>query len=284
MKQVIPQYEFSSDDANSIPFKLIPLQVKTAYDTSQPHRHNYYEIFIFFGEGGTHTIDFEDFEIKNNGVHFVSPGQVHLVERGLGTHGYVILFSREFVSLQKSNHALLYDLPFLHNAKFPVINNSDEDIAVLKSVIENMETEMSSSARHNEEMIRSYLKIFLMHCDRFHKQDYPNDQNIYRSSEFRDFRIKLEEHFVSKHKVQDYCDMLGVSEKKLNDLCKQITGMKVSDIISQRILLEAKRLLLHSDQSTKEIAYYLNYTDPAHFSKFFKLKTGQSPTDFRQNI
>ncbi len=282
MKAVIPQYEFSKDDEQSIPFKLIPLQVKTAYDTSQPHRHNYYEIFIFFGEGGTHTIDFENFEIRNNSVHFVSPGQVHRVERELGTFGYVILFSREFISLQKSNHALLYDLPYLHNANFPIINLDEADNQVLKSTIDQMEAELSGSAKHNEEMIRSYLKIFLMHCDRFHKKLYPDDKNMYKSSTFRDFRIELEENFISKHKVQDYCDLLSMSEKKLNELCKNITGMKVSDLISQRILLEAKRLLLHSDQSTKEIAYYLNYTDPAHFSKFFKLKTGQSPTDFRQ--
>lgn len=279
MRADYPTYEFSSDDDSSIQFKIVPLQLKTEYDSTSPHRHNYYEIFMFFGGEGKHTIDFDVFDIEDNSIHFVSPGQVHHVERGLGTHGFVILFSREFVSLQKSNQALLFDLPFFHQANKPLLNLSSEEIAPLKTLVEQMKEE-SSQDKHTAEIIRSFLKLFLMKADRLHQAYNPVELSIYKSEAYRNFRLLLEKHFTIEQKVSAYADMLAMSEKQLNELCKKTVGKTVSELISERVILEAKRLLKHSSKSHKEIAYTLNFNDPAHFSKYFKLKTGISPSDF----
>ena len=86
------------------------------------------------------------------------------------------------------------------------------------------------------------------------------------------------------HQVQDYAGLMAITEKYLNELCKKTAGKTASELIHERIILEAKRLLLHSDLNNKEVAYFLSFDDPSHFSKFFKRKTGRTPSQFRKEL
>ena len=94
------------------------------------------------------------------------------------------------------------------------------------------------------------------------------------------FRKHLKEHFSSIKKVKEYSEMMHVSERSLNDLVKKHTGKSTSEVILECVIMEAKRLL-RTGISVKETAYTLNYDDPGHFSKLFKTKTGQSPSEFQ---
>ena len=275
----IPLHNFSSDDESSIPFKMIRLETRSAYDTSVPHRHNYYEIFVFFKGGGWHDIDFNNFEIQSNTIHYVSPGQVHQVKRELDTYGYVILFSRDFYSMNIENKNLLFDLPFLNNnSPEPIVHLSEEEMKYFKPVLDNLQQEYAGNGKHRDLILQSNLNILLLLSNRFFKSGNSID-NI--PSMVKDFRITLEKHFPEMHMVKDYAQLMNTSEKTLNDTIRKHTGLTASEHIYNRILLEAKRLLRNSSLSTKEIAYFLNYEDPAHFSKFFKTKTGLTPGEFR---
>ena len=275
-----PIHNFSVDDNSSIPFKLIPLQRKASYDTSVAHRHNYYEIFFFNKGGGVHNIDFEIHDIHTNSVHFVSPGQVHCVMRELDTFGYVVLFSREFFSMQRQNLSELFDMAFLHNSPDPILNLDEKDMDELSAILSDLEHEQKNGSLHDQTVIRALLKILLCKCDRFHRKLFP-DHQWSKNELFRDFRLLLESDFTSSHKVQDYADKLGVTTKKLNICVKNSTGKTVSEVIMNRVMLEAKRLLLNSERSVKEIAFGLGFNDQAHFTKYFKSKTDQSPNTYR---
>jgi AraC-like DNA-binding protein len=280
----IPIHNFSSDDASSIPFRYIPLELKTDYDTSIPHRHNYYEMFIFTKGGGTHDIDFTSYTIAERAIHFVSPGQVHHVERSLGTYGYVLLFSRDFFAMNTENKNLLFDLPFLNNnGPDPILDLTEQEMAFFTPVLQSVEMEYKNKNNQlREEMLRSYLNILLLQSHRLYSDKHPNAKAIVGSTLYKDFRILLEKNFTQQHKVMEYAEKLNVTEKTLNENVKKVTGKTASEHIFDRIILEAKRLLKHSDLTTKEIAYFLNYQDPAHFSKFFKTQTGKAPSDFRE--
>lgn len=282
MNQNIPIHDFSKDDASSIPFKIISLNTLGHYDSSIPHRHNYYEIFILFKGGGTHEIDFVTYPIEDNCIHYVSPGQVHHVKRELNTFGYVILFSRDFYSIVAEKKDLLFDLPFLNNngAK-PVFNISENEMELIKPILKSIEEESSNNQLHNDEVIRSYLNILLLQSNRIYKKQNPDFDNSQNDTLFNRFRILLEKKFSKLHKVKEFAEELGTSEKTLNEHCKKISGKTASEHIYNRIILEAKRLLKHSDQSTKEIAFFLNFHDPAHFNKFFRKQVGKSPGEFR---
>ncbi len=100
------------------------------------------------------------------------------------------------------------------------------------------------------------------------------------SNDYLLFRKHLKEHFTKIKKVKEYAEMMHVSERGLNDLVKKHSGKSASEVILECVIMEAKRLL-RTGISVKETAYSLNYDDPGHFSKLFKSKTGQSPSDFQ---
>ncbi|MDQ3073368.1 MAG: helix-turn-helix transcriptional regulator [Bacteroidota bacterium] len=94
----------------------------------------------------------------------------------------------------------------------------------------------------------------------------------------------MESDFTRQQKPVTYAEHLGISEKHLNELSKTYTGKKISEVIHERLMLEAKRLLLHSALSVKEIGYFLSFEDPSYFTRFFKRKAGKSPARFRNEI
>ena len=281
--ETIPLHDFSKDDSSSIPFHYIALGKKADYNTAVPHRHNYYEIFIFTKGGGIHEIDFKSYEIQSNSIHFVSPGQVHQVNRSKNSSGHVIIFSRAFYIGASADKVALFDLPFLHNyGANPVLNLSEKDAQNFYQVLALIEIESKDQLNNQRDIIRSYLNVILLKA--FHVYQKTNNTLLPVNAElYKQFHLLLETSFTSLHKVKQYAEKLNTTEKKLNQSIKQHTGKTASEHIFERIILEAKRLLLHSQQSTKEIAYFLGFDDPSHFSKFFKKYVLSSPIEFRQS-
>jgi len=287
MSEQIPLHDFTKDDESSIDFGLELLEHRDDYDTSVPHRHNYYEIFLFIKGGGTHEIDFEVFPIESGSVHFVSPGQVHKVRRELDSYGYVLFFSRDFYYLNLPNKNILYELPFLNNnTPEPILNLTKADFKVFSELFEKIEEEYASGNELKGSLIRSYLNILLLKSKGFFDQskseidahDNPASKLVY------DFKILVEKNYRKLHLVKEYADLLSTTPEHLNEETKKIRGKTASDLIGDRIILESKRLLMYSEFSNKEIAYFLNYDDPSYFSRFFKKKLGISPTGFRKNL
>ena len=281
----IPIHDITSEKSD-ISFKFFPLEQKSRYDTSIAHRHNYYEIFFFIKGGGIHTFDFETFPVESNSIHFVSPGQVHLLDRALKSYGYVILFSRDFYSFDLNNKDILLELPFLNNhSSKPILSLSESEIQVFLQIIKNIQDEYNSEDILRENILRSYLNIFLMKSKNFFQlknavflEDNPSSQLVFQ------FKILLEKNYQKLHLVKEYAQLLSVTCDNLNKATKKSMGMNSSEVITNRIILEAKRLLMHSDMNNNEIAFYLNYDDPSYFSRFFKSKIGISPSDFRKKF
>jgi AraC-like DNA-binding protein len=274
----IPIHDFQVDDESSVPFQLIQLTKKGSYDTSVPHRHNYYEVFIFERGGGTHRIDFTGFEIQSQSVHFVSPGQVHCVDRNEHSAGFVMLFSRDFYSKDPGR---LFEFPFLNNnSEAPILNLDENEFDKLHQLILSIQEEKQGTAELAKELIQSQLNTFLIYSKRFFDQKGGGKVVLKDSLSYR-FKQLVEKSYRENHNVSEYAALLSVSEKQLATATKKELGRTPKDIIHHRILLEAKRLVLHTTYSFQEIAFFLNYADAAHFSKFFKGKTGISPGQFR---
>ncbi len=280
-QKTIPIHNFSKDDISSITFKIIKLGGKAEYDTSIPHRHNYYEIFLFEKGGGLHSIDFKEFEIKDKSIHFISPGQVHRVNRKTGSSGYIILFSRDFFYSNSVNKSILFDIPFLNNntSEFILSTNNIEFIQ-LKEIFENIAFEYLNTKQYQQEAILSYLNLLLLNCKRMFDKNIGNKE-IYNDN-FQKFRKLLEAEFDKNHLVIHYAEKLGITEKQLSIITKRAVGKTALELIHERIILEAKRLLKYTNHNIKEIAFFLSFDDPSHFGKFFKNSVGLTPNDFRK--
>lgn len=276
--QNIPIHTFLKDDASSIPFQLVQLTKEGSYDTSVPHRHNYYEVFFFEVGGGEHHIDFKTFQIQDKSVHFVSPGQVHQIIRTDQSKGYVILFSRDFYSI---NPQKLRSFPFLNNySPKPVLNLNQADFFNLEELTLKMKTEQDGEETFTKELIKAYLNAFLILCKRFFNEEQEDHHHV-GSLSYR-FKQLIEEYYLNTHDVASYADLLNSSERQLATATKKELGKSPKNLIDERLALEAKRLIKHTDHSFQEIAFFLNFNDSSHFAKFFKTKVGCSPTHYRE--
>lgn len=265
----------------SIPsVRIVKLDELTNYDTTKPHRHNYIELFYFDLGSGSHDIDFNTFPIESESVHLVSSGRVHKVKRDLKTHGFVILFEASAFEANSRISNFLFDHTCYDVNEFSPIYKFDEDsFKALSAIIQNIWKDYNSDNELKNEFIFSNLSLLLINCMRTVEQvdAVPNkNQEIYVS-----FRKLLHQKYRTEKSVKAYATELNISEKQLHKIVKTRTGLSTSELIYGQVILEAKRLL-NAGHSSKEIAYELNFSDPAHFSKFFKLKTGISPKDFRK--
>lgn len=284
--RIIPTYSLGRGDKLGTPFRAVALTPRKegGYDYSRPHRHAYYEIFFFESGGGEHDIDFNTFRIESPSLHFVSPGQVHEVRRDADSYGCVLLFTAEFYYLHLANKDLLYDLPFLNNNHLrPILNLSPEEAADVRALTGGMRQEYESAHPYGEEMIRSLLNLLLLKARRMFEGRQPEPEVESGESRLvRDLRMMVDRNFHAMHAVSAYANALHVTPGHLNDVTKQVTGKTVSALIQERIVLEAKRMLVHSEQSIKEIAYALGFDDPSYFTRFFRERAGTSPGTFRE--
>ena len=282
-------YELPQSD-EKIAFHVCEVAGKTIqnkdypHKTEQPHRHAYYEICMFINGAGSHMIDFKNFPIKSTSVHFLTPGQVHLISREENYHGFLMVFSREFYSLGLQDEDLLMTLPFFNNnTSEPILNLNRDDFEELLDIIEHLRMDYKRDSEIREDVLRSYLHIFLLKCRFFfNKQHF--DKDIIKDPAFllvNKFRTLVEQHFKEIHLVKEYADRLNQSPAHLNRIVKMITGENAGEFIIKRIVLEAKRLLIYTDLSNKEISYKMNYDDPSYFSRLFRKKVGMSPSEFK---
>ncbi len=252
------------------------LSALTEYDFSNPHRHEYFEFFCFENGGGTHEIDFTEVPIQSYSMHIVAPGQVHCVRRSLDSNGFVFLFQLEGLQAPKEVAGFLFD-HICHDLedRIPEYVVPEEKRQWFETILSSIWEDYNSDSEYSALQIRTGIHQLSLKCMEWDEQGSPLFSNDYAQ-----FRRMLFQEFRTKKKVKDYSSALNMTEKALNEMVKEHTGNSASKIIYNQIVLEAKRLLL-TGITAKESAFALGFDDPAHFSKFFKTQTGQSPSEFR---
>src|SRR5688572_14597546 len=162
MKKIIPAHNLPDELDSDLQLDIVPLQKRKHYDTSVPHRHNYYELFFFTKGEGTHMIDFADYPIKSKSIHVVFPGQVHLVKRELNTYGYVLLFSNDFYYLNTKGSDALSDIPNKLRSNFcPVLNLVTKEYSKAEETLNSMVKELKSGEHFMKDILKSNLDIIL---------------------------------------------------------------------------------------------------------------------------
>ena len=142
--------------------------------------------------------------------------------------------------------------------------------------------EFSTQDTIQGEMLRMLLKRLIIKLTRLAKDQYLNPALSEKDLDIvRRFNLLVEIHYRTLHAVSDYADLLNKSPKTLSNLFGLYNQHSPLHIIHDRIALEAKRLLLYTDKSTKEIAFELSFSEVPHFSRFFKKQVGQAPSEFK---
>ncbi|MCX2480252.1 helix-turn-helix domain-containing protein [Pedobacter sp. MC2016-15] len=240
---------------------------------------------IYLPQGGKVKVDFSQYSAAGPALFFVTPSQVLNIQDLQGNEGYFIFYNRDFYCIEIHDEEVACDGLLFNN-----INNvsmtcvPDQDAEFITNLFTHIETEFALKDSSQEEMLRTYLKQLFIKSARIWKQQHLGGVLTDRDSDpdcFRKFTLLVDKHYRNKHTVADYADLLLVAPKTLTHRFKRLNLPQPNEIIKNRIILEAKRLLVHTDMKAKEIAYNLGYEDPAYFSRLFFIKTGESPSSFR---
>ncbi|NRA13859.1 MAG: AraC family transcriptional regulator [Crocinitomicaceae bacterium] len=266
----------SSDKTNRREIIVNRLSALNEYDFSEAHRHNYFEFFCFINGDGNHIVDFKKFPIESYSIHIVGAGQVHQVNRELNSNGFVYLFELDAINGPPEIIEFLFDhVCYDVDEVSPIYRVDKKDQVSFVMLTEMIWEAHSGSGSLKNLTIQNAIQSLCIKC-----MDSVQNRDDKPKSEYAEFRKLLFNEFRTIKKVKDYADQLNITEKSLNELVKAQTGKNTSQVIYNQIILEAKRLI-QTGMSAKEVAYDLNFDDPGHFSKFFKTKTGYSPTEFR---
>ncbi|MEM7510783.1 MAG: AraC family transcriptional regulator [Bacteroidota bacterium] len=263
----------------------IEMERATDTESHKPHSHDFYTIIWILKGKGTHTIDFQEYEVRERQLYFLHPGQVHQLEVE-EVQGYVCMFTLDFMCATGVRDSFLTELHLFDQSEesTPLLMPENEE-KTFSSLIDMMKLATKENEAESAEIISSSLKLFLLMARKIQKQQQPEPSSPTEDSRIiRAFKKLVEERFPEWHKVQEYADQLGITANYLKDLVKTDLEVSAKQYIQNRIILEAKRKIHFSDMNAKEIGFTLGFQDPAHFSKFFKQVTGMSLTAFKAEI
>jgi AraC-like DNA-binding protein len=247
-----------------------------------PHRHDFYLLVLFTRGEGTHTIDFVDYPIQPGSVFFMSPAQVHTWTYSDDADGYLIFFNPAFYLVDFPARKLT-DLPLYHSLATPPVEHlSERDATAIGELFVRVYEEATGSGYRREDIIRSYLNILLIKLSGFVLVSHPARLSSRAQSQIRQLELLVEKHFMQRKTVRDYADMMALSEKQLYTICQTALGKPLQKIIQERLLLEARRLLVHTELSVAQVADRLNFLDHSYFNRFFRKETGETPEQFRR--
>jgi len=250
-----------------------------------PHGHDFYMSVLFTAGTGTHKIEFNNYLIKPGRVFMLSPGQAHTWELSDDIDGYIFFHTKEFFELNVTNEKVS-DYPF-----FSSLNNTPLIVLKKSSLkkIESIFSEIVKEYHHNELMkfkkLFSLVNILYIDLSReYLPKKMRDDQNLPYLARVRQLEELINKNFVDIKSPGQYARLMYVSEKHLNRMVKVSLNKTTSDLITERIILEAKRMLVFSNKNIAQIIDELGYTDSAYFFRFFKKNTTLTPTAFLEEF
>ncbi|HXB07938.1 MAG TPA: helix-turn-helix transcriptional regulator [Puia sp.] len=250
---------------------------------SSAYSNTYFEIFWITRGTGLLRLDLRQYALGDNHLFCVRPGQMHELQSEEGLEGYVIAFTKAFPGVSDSDFDLAYPggiYSLFERCKASRVKS--ELVGDMAIIIEKLLKEFNNVDLFRQELLKRYFKIFLIYLGRQFDQQDVQDQQARSLGLVQKFLESLNVNFKTMRMVAEYARELSVTPNYLNETVKKATGYPASHHIRQRIALEAKRQAAYSDVCMKEIAYYLGFSDSAHFSKFFKNTTGMNFTDFKK--
>ncbi len=250
----------------------------------EPHRHTYYEIMWVQSGTGVHTIDFTDYDFKGPCLFLIHPQNIHAIKKDVATQGGVVKFTPVLFSQNESeSDFMLCNSVFDDIDVLPVILLTTTQSEEIGRLFEEIHREYGNKSELTRQILGSYLRIFLLKIYALKKDNLPGE--VLKSTDmlrFRSFQQLVESNFKIHHEASFYAEALKLTGKTLGNITRNVSGRPPSELIKERILLEAKRLLHHSSLSVKEIAYHLGFEDSSYFIRFFKLNTKISPLSYKK--
>lgn len=248
-----------------------------------PHRKDHY-LIVFVKRAGTRQwIDMMPYVLKDDTVYFMGPDQVIVKEEFKELWSTGIAFTSEFLLLQESTS--LNKLPLLQNPQGGhELLLAGSEISFVEDMFHKIRMEAQQPGEWQQRMLAAYLTVLLTYLSRLYTEQYKGNDTSVDKLLLKKFQTMVDDSFHQFHEVSDYASMLHITAGHLSDVVKDHSGKPAIKHIHDRLVMEARRLLFHTNDSLKEIAFSLGFSDASYFNRFFKRETGETPAGYRAKI
>ena len=243
---------------------------------SNYQRYDFHQIIWFVKTKGDnlYSIDFNKYTISDNQIVIIYPRQIERVDLK-GKEGFLFAINNDvfFEINQKINS------DYLNGYFSNVFISLDKKRTLTLNHIQNLILEEYND-QNRSVLMESYLQSFLFHIASFNENKIlSNNRNVVLFVEF----VKLtDNNFIRNRDVVFYAKELNISEKKLNEICKALSGKTTKQFIQERLILEIKKEIKLGTKNLKEIAFELGFNESAYLTRFFKQQTSISPSEFKE--
>lgn len=249
-----------------------------------PLRSLFYRISITVTGGLDMQIGLERYRHRPRTLSFTFPNQIFFKNNiSADAFGYYMLFKEEFLEPVIPPARLPEEFPFLSVAGVPLFGVTEEELAAIVGLVYKMDEEIRRDRPGKVKAVQLYLYLLLLEAKRSYVRQELDRPVVLAAAPALAARFQklVGMHFLTRRQVGEYASLLAVSANHLNKVVKEVTGKTASDNISEMLVQEAKSLLRYTDSSISEIAYKLDFSDPASFNRFFKGGTGETPLAWR---
>jgi AraC family transcriptional regulator, transcriptional activator of pobA len=273
---------------NDLSFRLLSFEDDLGFHHFQ--RLNCYSIILLLEGTGRLFVDHSEYDIEHGGVMIsFSPYQAFKIISKEQIKGYFLNFHSDFLCVYKHHKEIACNGVLFDNIYgSPLLPLEQKDMEQFCSIIEQMISELHRTELAQNESLVSYLKIFLINAARMKMKIHPQIEKKLADSTtpltVQKLKEAIELHYRTKHSARDYADLLYISGKALAKITRDYLHRTPTDLISERIIIEAKRDLYLTNKTIKEIAHSLGYVDEFYFSRFFKANTDVSPQVYRETV
>jgi AraC family transcriptional activator of pobA len=250
------------------------------------HAYDFYSVILFTGGKGSIVINNDSYVVKPQTICIVAPHQVHSFEHLEDAEGIIFFFCQDFYVEEFSFIRLLnlfsYTSQTGNNVCNPCLCLSDSEFNPVSTVMRSIESEyeLYTPSNNSAVIIRSHLNIMLLKLSALYESKSGKSNNG-DSILIHSLSHLVDSYFIQEHQLAFYTSAFNMSESQLNYICNKHFNSGLKKILQNRLMQEARKLLLSSELSISEIAYKLNFEDNSYFNKVFKSKTGLTPKRFR---
>ena len=280
-------YTFTGNKLNKkqAHFEVKKICLDTYCAANKTERTDHFKVYWIEDGSGAYDIDFKEFEIEGCGIFCVSPGQMFSVKAERVKTAYQISFDKEFYCIEAHGKEIACNgLIFNNIHRASGVSVNEKEAPTFRNIIDNMIAELKTPGNAHRDMIETYLRMFLIHTLRLlDLQELESGSESHQKNKMvQDFIALVDKHYKTKHTASDYAKELFISPKSLAKKLKALGYPTSTEMIQERILIEAKRSLKYTQESIKEIAFDLGFDDPAYFSRLFSKKEGMTPLAYRK--
>ena len=243
------------------------------------HRHDFYVLVLFTNGTGLHKIDFDTFDITKGSLFLMQPGQIHLGELSSDIDGYIVFFSKEIYNLHFRDKKIEEYLFFQSSKNNPELVLNTVEMKQIQPFFELMVSENQKDQIQKKDKMLNLLDCILIEILRIYNIESNHLTSTY-NHKLKEFEILLEEYYKIEKSPSFYADKMSITLKHLNRISKNILNITITELITRRVILESKRIMVDKNKNIAQIADELGYSNYSYFSKLFKKNVGITPTEF----